>query len=457
MERRYDLRMKELMADAVVPPEAFRGMLSRLARFVEPFAAKLGTSEQRRHTREYVAGLLSNVSRKNVESVAYHHDQERRALQKFISECPWDHRPLLDILAGQVGTELGEPDGVIVFDPSGFPKKGTKSVGVGRQWCGRLGKVENCQVGVYMSYVSRKDHALVNMRLYLPREWTTDRTRCKAAGVPPKTKFRTRHELALEMLDEAGSVLPHGWVAGDDEMGRSSGFRRNLRERTERYLVAVPSNTLVRDLDATAPEYAGRGRPPKTKFLRVDRWRAALPETAWTKIDVRDGEKEPLRTEAVSCRVQARTDQKGPGPDEVLFVTRERQSDGTYKHDSYLSNADPATQVGEFARVAKAAHRIEEGLKRGKSEAGLGDYEVRTWRGWHHHQALSLLATWFLIQEARREKNDNASHDRATGSDGIGHDVATGVGLWPTPENRPQRNASITTQRTSPTVPLQTT
>src|SRR5258708_10255626 len=114
------------------------------------------------------------------------------------------------------------------------------------------------------------------MRLYLPREWTKDRTRCKAAGVPPKTRFRTRHELALEMLDEAGSVLPHEWITGDDEMGRSSGFRWNLRERTERYLVAVPSNTLVRDLDATPPRYTGRGRPPKTKFLRADRWRGAV-------------------------------------------------------------------------------------------------------------------------------------------------------------------------------------
>jgi SRSO17 transposase len=457
MERRYDLRMKELMAEAVVPPQVFLGMLSRLTRFVEPFGLSLGTSEQRRHTQEYVAGLLSNVRRKNIESLAYLYDQERRALQKFIGECPWDHRPLLELLACQVGQELGEPDGVIVFDPSAFPKKGTKSAGVARQWCGRLGKVENCQVGIYMGYVSRKNHALVNMRLYLPREWTKDRKRCKAAGIPSETKFRTRHELALEMLDNAGSVLPHEWVAGDDEMGRSSGFRQDLRERSERYILAVPSNTLVRDLDATPPLYTGRGRPSKTKFMRVDRWRVALPESAWTKIDVRDGEKEPLRIEAVSCRVQARTDQKGPGPDEVLFITRELHSDGKYKHDYYLSNADSVTRLSEFARVTKAAHRIEEGLKRGKSEAGLGDYEVRTWKGWHHHQALSLLAAWFLIEETRREKNDNARDNRPADSNGFSFDVATGLTVWPTRENRPQRNTSITAQREGPPLPLQTT
>ena len=204
---------------------------------------------------------------------------------------------MLATLARQVGADLGEPDGVIVFDPSAFAKKGTKSVGVARQWCGRLGKVENCQVGVYMAYVSRKEHALVNTRLYLPKEWTKDRRRCKAAGVPKAVRFRTRHELALEMLEEHGAVLPHAWVAGDDEMGRPSDFRLELRGRGERYLLAVPSNTLVRDLDAPPPEYAGRGRHPQNPFVRVDRWCAALPESAWTTIEVRDGEKGPLVVE----------------------------------------------------------------------------------------------------------------------------------------------------------------
>ena len=140
---------------------------------------------------------------------------------------------------------MGEPDGVLVFDPSSFAKKGTESVGVQRQWCGRLGKVENCQVGVYLGYVSREDHALVDFRLYLPREWTGDRKRMNKAGVPKDVRFRTRHELALDMMDEQGDLLPHPWIAGDDEMGRSSWFRQELRSRGESYLLAVPSNTLV--------------------------------------------------------------------------------------------------------------------------------------------------------------------------------------------------------------------
>ena len=142
-------------------------------------------------------------------------------------------------LARQVGAELGEPDGVLVFDPSAFPKQGTESVGVQRQWCGRLGEVDNCQVGVYLGYVTQKEHALVDFRLYLPKQWATDRKRRNKAGVPKAARFRTRHELALQMLDERGGRLPHAWVAGDDERGRSSWFRQQLRQRGEQYLLAV--------------------------------------------------------------------------------------------------------------------------------------------------------------------------------------------------------------------------
>lgn len=189
-------------------------------------------------------------------------------MQYFLGESQWDHQPLLVELATQVGRDLGRADGVIVFDPSGFPKKGKESVGVQRQWCGRLGKIENCQVGVYMAYVSAEEQALVNTRLYLPREWAKDKARRKKCHVPREVKFQTRHALCLEMLDEVGSLLPHGWIAGDDEMGRSSGFRKELRSRNERYLLAVPSNTLVRDLEVEVPESAGPGGPRKAMWMR---------------------------------------------------------------------------------------------------------------------------------------------------------------------------------------------
>jgi SRSO17 transposase len=411
MDRRFDARMKEMLAQAEVAPELIDGFLSRLEVFVEPFAAPLEEPEQQRHTVEYLTGLLSKLKHKTGEGIAYLLDQERQGIQKFIGQVPWEDSALLKTLATQVGEDLGERDGVIVFDPSAFAKKGTKSVGVARQWCGRLGKLENCQVGIYMAYASRKEHAIVNRRLYLPEEWTKDRGRCKAAGVPGTTKFRTRHELALEMLDEHGSLLPHAWVTGDDEMGRPLSFRQELSSRGEWYLLAVPSNTRVRDIDAPPPEYSGRGKHPMNPFVRVDRWCGLLPAASWTTIEVRDGEEGPLTVDVVKCRVRARTPTGGTGPEELLFVTRERQGDGMFKHDYYLANAAPDTPLEELGRVAKAENRIEECIRRGKSEAGLGDYQVRNWIGWHHHQTLALLAAWFLNQETRRGKNPDPRTD----------------------------------------------
>jgi SRSO17 transposase len=416
MERRYELRLEEMLAQTEVSPALIQGVFDRLETFVEPFAKSLAEPEQRRHAAEYMTGLLSKLPRKSGEAIAYLHDHRRQGLQNFVGAVPWDHKPLLATLACQVGQDLGEPDAVIVFDPSAFAKKGAKSVGVARQWCGRLGKVENCQVGVFTAYVSRKEHALVNTRLYLPKEWAKDKGRRKEAGVPEGVRLRTRHQLALEMLDESGKALPHSWVAGDDEMGRPSGFRGKLRDRFERYLLGVPSNMLVRDLDVPPPEYSGRGRYPKSPFLRLDRWRAALPEDAWTRIEVRDGEKGPLVVEVAKRRVQARTETGGTGPEELLFVTRASQSDGRLKHDYSLSNAGPEETLKELARVSRAAHRVEECFRRAKGEAGLADYQVRNWRGWHHHQALSLLAAWFLNREARRGKNPDPGVDGAATS-----------------------------------------
>src|SRR5947209_6329933 len=281
MERRFAARRDQLLADAEVDPRILRGVLPRLERFLDPFVARFQRSEQAQHARHYVAGLLSRLEYKNVESIAYLHDQEREPLQQFIGQSPWDHRPWLTELACQVGQQLGSPDGVLVFDPSAFPKKGKASVGVQRQWCGRLGKLDNCQVGIFLAYVGRTEHALVDVRLYLPKEWAKDKQRRTLAGVPKDVCFRTRHELALEMLAERGELLPHAWVSGDDELGRCSWFRQELRSRHECYLLAVPSNTASRDLTAAEPPYAGHGRRPCVPFRRVDRWCAALPESAW--------------------------------------------------------------------------------------------------------------------------------------------------------------------------------
>src|SRR5207245_445582 len=175
-------------------------------------------------------------------------------------------------------------------------------------------------------YVTRIEQALVDVRLYLPESWASDKKRLKKAGVPKEVRFQTRHELALAMLDENGPLLPHSWVTGDDEMGRSTYFRRELQGRNERYLLMVPSNTLVRDLEAEPPPSGGRGPHPQVPFVRVDRWAAAQPSSAWTTIEIRPGEKGPLIVEAMKRRVSAKTDRRRAGTAEVLVVFRAKQA-----------------------------------------------------------------------------------------------------------------------------------
>jgi SRSO17 transposase len=267
-ERRYRIRLDELLADAQVRPSLQTGVMPRLESFLQPFVSALPSTEQRTTAQHYVEALLSDLDSKDIESITYLHDRERQGLQKFIGQAEWNHKPLVAELARQIATQLGEDDGVLVFDPSAFAKKGNESVGVQRQWCGRLGKVENCQVGIYLGYVARCDHALVDFRLFLPKDWTEHKRRCAKAGVPKEIGFQTRHELMLDMLDEHGKVLLHAWIAGDDELGRSSWFRQQLRPRNERYLLAVPSSTLVRDLKATEPpSTTPGGRPRQTPFV----------------------------------------------------------------------------------------------------------------------------------------------------------------------------------------------
>jgi SRSO17 transposase len=408
MDRRFEVRKAEMLADCKVSPAVFHGIADRLEEFARPFVACLQRPEQRQHTHRYLCGLLSDLERKNSEAIAYRHDEERQGLQTFVGTAPWRHAPLLRELARQVGQTLGEPDGILALDPSSFPKKGSHSVGVKQQWCGRLGKVENCQVGVFLAYVSRREQALVNMRLYLPKEWANNRRRRKECGVPPEVRYQTRHRLALEMLDEQGPLLPHAWVTGDSEMGLPAWFRRELRNRGERYLLAVPGNVSIRDLEQEPPPYnPGHGRPPKVRFQQVAQWCRSSPPEAWREVEVRDAEKGPL-TVAILARRVVTMFEESVGDEELLVAVRWTDEDRTVRHDYHFSNASADTPLQELARVARGEHQIEQCFERGKTDAGLADYQVRTWLGWHHHITLSLLATWFLILEARRGKKMDA-------------------------------------------------
>ncbi len=330
----FEVRKAAVLGECVVAPAIFEQVVPRWERFMEPFVASLARREQGEHAVTFVQGLLSDLSHKNAESIASRFGQERLPLPNFcvhrrartpVGTSEWDAVPLRDELARQIGCERGEPDGVSVFAPSSFPKSRRESVGVARQWCGRLGQTDNCQVAVGMGYVSQREHALVDLRLYLPEEWTQDAARMKKAGVRQGTKFRTRHQRVLELLARQGLKRPHQWITGDDELGRSSWFRRDLRALHEQYLLAVPSNTSIRDLEVEPPAGSGVGRPPQRPWQSVSTWTQAQPASAWTEVEVRDGSKGPLLVEVLKRRVRTRDEQRREcADDELLVVIRYR-------------------------------------------------------------------------------------------------------------------------------------
>jgi len=226
------------------------------------------------------------------------------------------------------------------------------------------------------------------------------------------------------MLDAWGEQVPHGWVTGDDELGRHTRFRHDLRKRGERYVLGVPCTTTIRDLEAPLPAYSGRGRRPKAPWQAVTDWRQGLDAEGWTHLRVRDGEKGPVEIEMVRRRVQTRIERKRTGPEVWLVVTRQPLSDdrtlgprasrdatdqdARHRYQYYLTPACVSAveweepSLLELARVIKAGACIEASFKRGKGEVGMDAYQARTWQGWHHHMALSLLAVWFLIGETHR-------------------------------------------------------
>jgi SRSO17 transposase len=392
MEARYAFRKTPLLEACQMTPEMFEQVMPRLYTLREPLVKTFHGQVADQHAKTSVGGLLSDIARKNVASIASRFGQSRLPLQGCIGWGAWDDAPLRHALREHVKTPVGQADGVLVFDPSGFPTSGPESVGVARQWCGRLGKVDPCHGALSVGYVSAKGHTLVDLRLSLPTAWTHEKARLEKAGVPRARRGdRTRHQVALAMLEQPGATLPHRWRAGDDAMGRPSWCRRRLAGLGERSLLAVPSHTLSRDGETAPPASSGRGRRPQRPWHRVEQWAPSLAEDAWRRVDVRDGAKGPRVVDLVKRRVVSRTPRRQQGDEEILVVLRDRDRDNqqVVQVDFSLSNAAPETALGALARVAKAAHRLEAGLPRSKSDAGLADDAVRHWTGWHQHHTLS--------------------------------------------------------------------
>lgn len=407
---------QELFETTRVDPSDVEGLLGRLNSFARSFAPFFYRKEQASLSRIYLEGLASDLHRKSVEPIAIAHHRPRQGLQRFAGQGKWEDSKVREELHRQVARDLGDPDGILVLDGSGFPKKGKHSAGVARQWCNRLGKTDNCQVGVFIAYHGQGSSVLVDGDLYLPHEWTRSRARLDAAHVPPEIRFRSKIRLARELHERVAPRIPHGWTVGDDEFGRPADFRRSLRRRGERYVLEVPSNTMIRDLDAVPPPRppGQRGPAPQHPFGSVRDWAESLPISAWTRVFVRDGEKGPQILDVATTCVRARTERKRTGVRETLLVTR--SLDATPELKFFLSNADAHTSRQTLAQVAVHQHRIEESFTLAKDDLGMDHYEVRSWLGWQHHMTMSFLGHWFVTREHRRLGEKIPGPDRSLDS-----------------------------------------
>jgi SRSO17 transposase len=407
---------QELLDQATLTPTQVRDLAHRLDDFLQRYLPLFYRAEQRANATLVLQGKLSALQRKTTEPIANQAGVPRKPLQSFVGAGKWDDEALTAELRGHVAAAWADPQAVLTFDGSGFPKKGSHSCGVQRQYCGRLGKVENCQLGLFAGYACRHGHTLVDRRLFLPKAWAKDADRRQQGHVPRAVGYRELWQLALDSLERCAG-LPHAWVTADSELGRCTKFRAGLRQRGERYLLRVRANTWVRDLDAPPPPRRGAtGRRRKVPFCRADAWARAQPAGRWQRLVVRAGEKGPLEVEALTARVQTRQDQR-IGPQERLLVVRSLGADAKTWYE--VSNAAADVPLAELVRAHGEHQRVEQCLQEGKGEVGLGQYEVRSWVGWHHHMTLSLLALWFLALQRQRlgGKNRGADGRAAAASD----------------------------------------
>jgi SRSO17 transposase len=403
---------QKLLDDATVDRADVVGCKHRLGSFLQRYLPLFYRKEQRENATLVISGRLGGLERKTSEPIARAAGVQRKPVQFFVGSGKWDDEAVMDQLRVQVAEELADPNAVLVIDGSTFAKKGKDSCGVGRQWSGRLGKVDNCQTGVFLVYAGAQGHAMVDRRLYLPQDWAGDSPRRGKCHVPAEVVFTEKWRLALEMIKQHGPQLPHQWICGDDEFGMVTELRRELRQNQQRYVLDVPSRTLIRDLEARRPPRRHKNKRRRSvPFCRADAWAARQPQQRWQCLTIRSGEQGPLEVEAIERRVQTRDPKHRLGPQERLVVIRNPQSGHT---DYCLSDAGPEISLLQVVQAHGQRHRVEEALQEGKQEVGLGQYECRSWVGWHHHMTLCLVALLFLTLERRTMGKKNPGLDGFT-------------------------------------------
>jgi SRSO17 transposase len=390
--------------------------------------------EQREAAHSYLQGLLATLPRKSIEPMVLAVDgvapKAVRAMQSFISEGQWHDERLLRQHWKEVETDLGAADGVLMVDGSDFPKQGVHSVGVKRQYCGELGKRANCQAGMFVGYVSSQGYTVLDRRLYVPAEWLTDEAyaeRRRQCGLPAETTFKTKPELAQEMIATVvqSQALRCRWVVADEAFGGNPGFLDGVAGQGLWYVVEVPHSTRVWEARPAThiPPQRGRGRrPPRERLVEgapkartVLEVATALPTAAWTRQTIKEGSQGPMVAEFAALRVVAVRDTL-PGPD-VWLVLRRHSETGELK--TYLSNAPVDITLEKLVQMSGMRWPIETCFEDSKQLLGMGDYEVRSWTGWHHHMTLIILAHFFVVRMSLRLKK-SPSGDVTPGGDGVG-------------------------------------
>ena len=370
-----------------------RGWAVGLSALHQRIAKHFVRAEPRQQAYDYLRALLSPIERKNGWQIAEHvGDATPDAVQRLLATAHWDADQVRDDLRRYVVEHLGHPDAVLVIDETGFLKKGTKSVGVKRQYSGTAGKRENCQVGVFLAYASPTGRTFLDRELYLPTEWASDRPRRQEAGVPEDRGFQIKPQLARQMLDRALSAgVPARWVTGDTVYGNDAKLREELEHRPQAYVLAVASNTQVWSADA-------EGRHYETLAEYVARQDA----TAWQQLSAGAGAKGP-RVYDWAWGLMGSARQAGW---DHWWLARRSLSDPT-DLAYYFCYAPEATTLATLVQVAGMRWAVEESLQTAKGEVGLDQYEVRKWTGWYRHITLALLAHAFLtVTRAQAVGND---------------------------------------------------
>ncbi len=422
-----------------LPVQVIEASAEALLDLHQRFAACFRRREQRAWSLFYLCGQLANLNRKTIEAMVLNlrgaAGNAVRDLQRFMGEGRWDQPGMIEQQQVVVAEGLGAPDGVVIADGSGFPKQGDQSVGVAPQYCGHLGKVANCQQGVFLVYASARGHAFLDAQLYLPEAWFTRayRARWKACRIPAEQTFRTEPQLALEMIARLvqRAVVPFRWVTADETYGKSPIFLDGIESlgRWSRSVAEVPVDTRVwlrtPRIEPPGPSLIGAPRTRPRVALNaatpqeVKHLAAALPKSSWTRKRIKEGSKGPLMAEFAFLR--ATTLRAGlPGP--RVWVIFRRTLGVSAELKVYFSNAPTTCPPGEFVRLSGMRWPVETALEEGKNELGMDHYETRTWPAWHRHMAHTFLAHLFLVGLCRLwQKKSGLDRRPGTPVDRPGH------------------------------------